>query len=256
MKKITLFILLFNLFYFAYSQCPSNSTENSYSPKDASNDGFEQLLSSTVETFEFFTVNNLTIGHNYQFKSSRSGSDDYITITDGSNVVKANGISPLIINNIQLSSVRIHIRADAACNTDTYIHDVTLVDLTVAPTTCQKPTVDPKTTLTYRSNQRMDITWYAPEYSTPEGYEWMFVPQGGGTSFSGSTVAPNTSISTGDVLAPDTTYDISIRSTCGVNGFSTYTTFSIKTNANLPPANDFCSGAITIIEETDRKSVV
>ena len=248
MKKITLIIFLSLFALVSNSQCPPNNSENSIVA--STNDGFVQTLASDVETFEFVTVTDLVLGDNYLFTSSRSGNDDYITITNTSNVVIASGISPLPINNISLSSLRIHIRVDASCITDTYFHKVTLIDLTVAPSTCQKPTVSPATTLTYRSDTRMDITWYAPEYSTPEGYEWMFVPQGGGTSFSGSTVAPNTSISTGDVLMPNTTYDISIRSTCGVNGNSDYTTFSIKTNTNSPPTNDFCSEAIKLIEQT------
>ena len=247
MKKITLLVFLSILSYTLHSQC-TNNTENS--SVASTNDGFVQTLASNVETNEYVTVTGLIIGHNYQFASTRTGNDDYITITDGANDVKANGGSPLVVNNIQFSTIRIHIRVDAACTTDSFFHSVTLVDLTVAPTTCQKPTVSTTATLTYRSDKRMDITWYAPEFSTPEGYEWQFVPQGGGSSFSGSTVAPITSISTGDVLMSNTTYDISIRSTCGVNGVSDYTTFSIKTNANPPPENDLCGGAITIVEQT------
>ncbi|MGM5471046.1 MopE-related protein [Flavobacteriaceae bacterium LMO-SS05] len=249
MKKITLLILIFFISFASFSEC-LNGTENLPAVSSA-NDGFVQTLKTDVETFEYVTVTSLIIGHNYRFTSTRTGNDDYITVTNTSNTVIAQGISPLQINNISVSSIRVHIRVDAACTTDSYFHTITLVDLTIAPATCQKPTVNPNTTLTYKSNTRMDITWYAPEFSTPEGYEWQFIPQGGGTSFSGSTVAPNTSISTGDVLMPNTTYDISIRSTCGVNVVSDYTTFSIKTNVDPPPENDFCSDAITLVEETD-----
>ncbi len=253
MKKNILLILLCQLSYFSYSQCPANSTENELSPKDASSDGFEQILSTTVETFEFFVVNNLTIGHNYQFISSRSGNNDYITITDGSNVVKASGISPLDVNNIQLSSVRIHIRVDEACNTDTYIHKVTLVDLTVAPSTCQKP-VSPG--ISYNSDTRIDFYWSPPTYSTPIDYYWEIVPagnaQGVGVINSGFTGGV-TNASTGNILSPNTFYSIYIRSNCGGNGNSAFLgplTPLYPTNSVPPPINDFCSGAITLIEQT------
>lgn len=248
MKKIILLICFALFSYVSFSQCPPNSIERT--SVSSSSDGYEHIITN-LYTDEYVTFSGILNSDEYKIESIHlNGIHDYITVTDASNVTIDYGMSPLILNAINSTTIRVHIRANMACDTNIPSHTLTFVDLTAASTTCQKPTVDPKTTLIYRSDTKMEIIWYAPKYSTPEGYEWMFVPQGGGTSFSGSTVAPTTSIITGDVLTPNTTYDISIRSTCGVNGNSAYTIFSIKTNAIPPPENDLCGDAITLNEQT------
>ena len=260
MKKITLIILLSFVSYFTYSQCPPNSSENA--SVVSTNDGFVQILASDVETFEFVTVTNLSIGDNYLFTSSRSGNDDYITITNTSNAVIASGVSPLQINNISINSIRIHIRVDATCITDLFFHTLTLLDLTLEPTTCQKPELN-SLGISYKSDTRIDIFWNEPVYgSVPSGYDWEIVPDGNspgvGTVASGFVSAPTTTFSTGNVLSPSTTYDIYLRSNCVSEGFGTgeyYLTSGgnipgFTTNSNPPPVNDFCSGSIKFIQQS------
>ncbi|TVZ59433.1 putative secreted protein (Por secretion system target) [Flavobacteriaceae bacterium MAR_2010_105] len=259
MKKITFLIFLVFSSYLSYSQC-INNTQNSI--VNSTNDGFQQELADNVETFEYITVNSLVIGHNYRFTSTRTGNNDYITVTNTSNTLISHGVSPLTINNIQSNSIRIHIKVNVACDTDTFFHEVNLLDLTVEPTTCQKPELN-SLGISYKSDTRIDLYWNSPGLgSPPSGYDWEIVPDGNapgvGTVASGFVSAPNTSFSTGNVLIANTAYDIYLRSNCVAEGYGTgeyYLTGSgnipgFTTNANSPPSNDFCIGAITIIEET------
>ncbi|RIA10005.1 putative secreted protein (Por secretion system target) [Flavobacteriaceae bacterium MAR_2010_72] len=259
MKKITLSIFLVFSSYLSFSQC-INNTQNSI--VSSANDGFQQELADNVETSEYITVNSLVIGHNYRFTSTRTGNNDYITVTNTSNTVISHGVSPLTINNIQSNSIRIHIKMNAACNTDAFFHEVNLLDLTVEPTTCQKPELN-SLGISYKSDTRIDLYWNAPGLgSPPSGYDWEIVFDGNapgvGTVASGFVSAPNTSFSTGNVLIANTAYDIYLRSNCVAEGYGMgeyYLTGSgnipgFTTNASSPPSNDFCSGAITLIEET------
>ncbi|MFC4722125.1 MopE-related protein [Geojedonia litorea] len=259
MRKCILSIFLVFLSHYSLSQC-INGTENSI--VISSNDGFLQELSNNVETSEYVTVNSLVIGHNYQFTSTRTGNTDYITVTNTSNTVISHGVSPLTINNIQFNTIRIHVKVNSGCDADAFFHEVNLLDLTVEPTTCQKPESN-SLGISFKSDTRIDLHWNTPVLgSPPSGYDWEIVPDGNapgvGTVASGFVSAPTTSFSTGNVLSASTTYDIYLRSNCVSEGYGTgeyYLTSGgnipgFTTNANPPPSNDLCTGAITLVEET------
>ena len=250
MKKINLIIFFSFLSYFSYSQC-TNGIENT--SVAVLNDGNVQELSGTVETNEYVTVTNIIPGDQYVFTNTHNENGtkvhEYITIRNSSNVIIVSGMSPLTTSAISVSTIRIHISVDAVCNVDTYFHSVTNVNL--SKVTCNKPE---SPGINYKSNSRIDFYWSPPVYSTPVDYEWEIVPfgnaQGIGVIASGLTGGA-TNASSGDVLSSNTSYSIFVRSNCDTNGNSAYLgPLNFTTNMNPPPANDFCSGAITIIEQT------
>ena len=251
MKKITLLLIVFLITNFTFSQC-INSNANPITATASDNSGEIQEIATNIETDQFSTINNIISGNDYTFTNAHSdGTHEYITITDESNNLIVEGISPLTTNLITVAIIRMHISVDAACIEDLFFHITTIQNLTSA--TCNKPTIE---TLIYRSDTRMDFSWIAPVLTTPDGYDWEFVPtgnaQGVGVVSSGFVAAPTTLASTGNVLMPNTTYDLRLRSNCGVDGTSEYIgPFSLTTNANPPPTNDFCAGAISIIEEAN-----
>jgi hypothetical protein len=252
MKKIIL-VLSFCLFtFFSFSQC-INGTENS--SVAAINDGYVQNLSTNVETFEYVTVTNIIPGDQYVFTNFHTDNGtivhEYITIRNSSNVLIVSGNSPLTTSAISVPTIRLHISVDAACNDDLFFHTVTNVNL--SKVTCNKPE---SPGISYKSNNRIDFYWSPPAYSTPIDYDWEIVPsgnaQGVGVIVSGSTGGVNNA-SSGNVLNVSTSYSIFVRSNCDTDGNSIYLgPLNFTTNANSPPANDFCSGAITLLEETGK----
>ena len=97
----------------SYGQC-INST--AYLTYPALNTGNVETIGGCTYSVEYNTITNLVIGKNYIFTATISdGSNRYVTITDTSNSVIAHGISPLVVNAITVSSVRLHVTNDATC---------------------------------------------------------------------------------------------------------------------------------------------
>jgi hypothetical protein len=140
---------------------------------------------------------------------------------------------------------------DASCTTDDINLTVTMLNNTVAPTTCQMPE-NPR--ISYRSDTRIDFYWDPPSVGdSPVSYDWEAVPDGGtqGGGNPSGTVSMASASATG--LTFSTPYTFFIRSNRGANGSSDwYETPPISTNADGPPINDVCSGASLIIEETGK----
>jgi len=250
MKKILLLICFALSSYVSFSQC-TNGTENS--AVAALNDGYVQELSGTVETNEYVTVTNIIPGDQYIFTNTHNNAGtlvhEYITIRNSSDVIIVSGMSPLSTNAISVTTIRIHISVDVACNVDAYFHSLSNVNL--SKVTCNKPE---SPGISYKSDTRIDFFWSPPAYSTPADYNWEIVPsgnaQGVGVIVSGSTGGA-TNASSGNVLAASTSYSIYLRSDCNASGNSTYLgPLGFTTNSSSPPTNDLCSGAITLIEET------
>jgi hypothetical protein len=206
-----------------------------------------------VETSEYVTVTNIIPGDQYVFTNTHDDSGtkvhEYITIRNSSNGLIVSGMSPLTTSAISVSTIRIHISVDAACNDDAYFHAVTGVNL--SKVTCNMPE---SPGISYKSDSRIDFYWSPPAYSTPVDYDWEIVPggnaQGVGVIVSGSTGGV-TNASSGNALTANNSYSIYVRSDCDANGNSTYLgPLNFTTNSNPPLANDFCSGAITLIEQT------
>lgn len=68
----------------------------------------------------------------------------------------------------------------------------------------------------------------------------------------GSVVAPTTSASSGETLSASTSYHLYIRSDCDTDGVSGWLgPLGITTLSDPPPVNDFCDGAIFLLQETN-----
>jgi hypothetical protein len=119
MKKNT-FILLLLLFYTAlnYGQCINTNAYPSESIV-SDNSGDFQEINSCVYTGDYSTVSNITVGSTYTFDLRSEGQSvvKYITVTDVSNNVLAQGATPLSVDAISETSVRLHYTEDATCAT-------------------------------------------------------------------------------------------------------------------------------------------
>ncbi|WP_162147254.1 DVUA0089 family protein [Flavobacterium enshiense] len=85
------------------------------------NNGSVQEIDECNYAGEYATISGIIVGNNYEFASS-GASGGYLTVTDQSNTVIASGVSPLTVNNITVSTVRLHIHTDAACGVDEECH--------------------------------------------------------------------------------------------------------------------------------------
>jgi len=251
MKNLISFLLL-SLFFtgYIYSQCTSNSEYGLY---ETNNSGFIESVSTLVSPGKYMTISNI-LENEYTFTAIHSViTDDYIVLTDSSDNILEQGVSPIsytfMPGDITGGIIRLHLFLDAACNTDDINLSVTILNETVAPTTCQLPE---NPGISYRSDTRIDFNWEAPSIGdTPSSYNWEAVPagnaQGVGIVDSGNTIVTNAS-ATG--LTNNTFYVFYMRSNCGVNGNSDwYATPPLKTNLGPPPTNDFCNGAISVVQD-------
>jgi hypothetical protein len=255
MKKITLLVLTLYFSFYTYSQCNGSDSGYSY---NALNNGFIEEVYKTVfiQSGEFYTVTNI-LANTYTFSSVLTGNNDYITIRNSSGGIIHQGSSPLpyTFSTGELTDgvIQVHINFDSICSSDTANHTVTLLNKTIEPTTCQEIE---NPLISYRSNTRVDLYWDPPSLGgTPQSYDWEAVPtgssQGAGGNPTGNTFTTSLS-ATG--LTPGTLYTFFIRSNCGgSNGSSDwYQTPPITTLTSDPPANDFCDGAILVLEETGK----
>lgn len=111
-KTIVVVITLF-ISFISHGQC-INSTP--YLTYPALNTGSVEQISTCTYSVEYNTITNLVIGKNYIFTATiNDGTNRYVTITDTSNNVIAHGISPLVVNALTVTSVRLHVTNDATC---------------------------------------------------------------------------------------------------------------------------------------------
>jgi len=254
MKKITFLLLILCFAEVSFSQnCKSNKEYGTY---PAQNSGFVESVSTTAPPGQYMTVTGI-LEDQYTFTATHSvvgvGYDDYITITDSSNNILAQDYSPLTYTvmpgDISGGTLRLHLYLDDSCNTDDLNITVTLLNETEALTTCQE-IENPR--VSYRSDTRIDIYWDPPSVGdTPASYDWEAVPAGssqGEGDASGNTTTTSAS-ATG--LTPGISYTFYIMTNCVSTGSSGwYQTPPLSTNAGPPPANDYCDGAISVLEDT------
>lgn len=116
MKKNTFLLLVTLLSTTSWAQCivPTN-----FGTGVAENDGSIITINTCTQSGEYNNILSLTVGNDYEFTNTLNadGSNHYITITSGSNVVIANGLSPLTVTSIPNGTVRLHVTTDAACST-------------------------------------------------------------------------------------------------------------------------------------------
>ena len=252
MKKNYFALLFILLVYYVGAQCTSNSEFDSYV---SVNSGFLEEMTTTFTPGDYQTISNI-LANDYVFSANHTNLgapvDDYIVLTNSSNAVLTEGYSPqpYSFSSGELADgiVRMHVFLDEFCDTDDFNFTLTLLNSTLEPTTCQLPE---NPGVSYRSNTRIDFYWDPPSLgSVPVSYDWQAVLASNPLTVvdSGNTVSPNAS-ATG--LSPNTNYIFKIRSQCGGNGSSDwFSTPSLKTNAGPPPSNDFCDGALNVIQNT------
>ncbi|MFH4965434.1 MopE-related protein [Gaetbulibacter sp. M235] len=255
MKKNILTLLILFFASISYSQnCKSNLELGTFY---ATNSGYNETVTSNIAPGQYIIVENV-LENLYTFTSSQTGVSDYITIRDYTgNTILAQGESPLNYQfqpgQIDTNTIQIHIHLDSSCDsTDNGNHTVTLLNVTNLPT-CYAPE-NPK--VNYLSNKRIDFYWETPSTgSAPINYDWEigiagFIPGTDNEVVKGSTGGV-TYASSGETLTLSTAYKVAIRSNCGSGDYSIwYQTPSITTLSSDPPANDFCDGAISLIQET------
>ena len=255
MNKFLLLIIALLIISFGYAQC-IETVKYPDANVTSTNDGFVQTIANNNYAGEYAVIVNIISGHNYEFTSTPTSSSnmDFITIRDEFGALITSGNSPLEVV-LNATTVQMHISLDSSCSNESEFRVTTIQNLTNAPT-CYNPEV-PIGEITYKSNNRVDFSWSAPnEGPTPIEYDWEIVPQGNDQGVDvvafGSTTLNEAS--SGETLTPNTNYSIWLRSVCGENDESIWVNpsiFNFKTNLNAPPDNDFCSGAITIIQETE-----
>ncbi|MCH9666132.1 MAG: putative metal-binding motif-containing protein, partial [Gammaproteobacteria bacterium] len=224
------------------------------------NDGEAYDLSTLIQAGEYITISGLLLNNDYVFTCNRLGTPnpDYITVTDTSinNIFIAAGSPSATVNNIQVTTVRIHVNLDGPnnCTTDTDAHKLTIQNLSAA--NCNQPTIE---SFTYKSDMRLDFAWTAPLLTTPDSYDWEIVADGAGQG-NMPIAFGNTSelmASSGDTLEAGEVYDLYLRSNCqgSANGTSSYIgPFSFTTNTSPLPTNDFCEDAVFLLQETDKET--
>ncbi|WP_345013629.1 putative metal-binding motif-containing protein, partial [Aestuariibaculum suncheonense] len=263
MRKIILSVCIFCISYALFSQC-DNKTAYDGTPVPVGvdiNDGEVHQIAYGIEAGEYVVINGLNSTDTYQFTSNRTDSNnpntDYITIYGSSSQLIANQTSPITKSSIGTSSIEIHVNLNSICDSDIDFHTLTIQNITAA--TCNMPGAPGG--VTYKSDTRIDFYWSPPELSTPLGYDWQIVLSGNDPDInvkaSGSTIAPISNASSGDVLMPGALYWIYVRSSCASNEKSEWFKFppTYTTNTVSPPENDFCEGAISIIQDINTANV-
>ena len=118
---------------------------------------------------------------------------------------------------------------------------------TWTPPSCSAPS---SLLVTYTSPTSANLSWAASPSLPTNGYEWEIRTSGLGGSgatgltASGSVGAGVTSASTSS-LTQNTTYTLYVRSNCG-GTYSSWNASTSSTSPSPPPANDYCSGAVSV----------
>lgn len=226
MKKTT-FLLLFLIAWIgeSYAQC-INTVPFPSDPVPAVSFGEVQEIATCTFTKEYSTISGILIGADYIFTCvDGSLTNKYITVTDLTNNVIAHGASPLTVEAISTSGVRLHYTEDAACAIQEVCHVTTLQ----AVLTCPVPVNIAVTGIT---TTNADFSWEAGDAET----EWQVIVIGEGdaepgVATVGTTVTePEFSVSN---LTAGNLYRFYIRAKCGTE-FSPWRGPKIFASACLP----------------------
>src|SRR5690554_1315070 len=236
--KLLTFCMMIFAGQMSFAQCINGT---SYLTVTSNNSGDVQSIGTCMFTSEYNNLSGFIIGEDYIFTATQSGVDVYITITDTSNTVIEHGPSPLTVNNITASSVRLHATNDAACGSSSTCTATTMQFIL----SCPQPV---SLTAFNTSENSADLEWTEEGTATAWDIEWGtlgFIPTGTPT-ITGVTTNPYTL--TG--LTTATSYQFYVRSDCGVDdGTSIWSgPFAFQTTAD-------CSGSLLDITSTTGGSI-
>jgi hypothetical protein len=225
MKKITFLNMKewYMLFLFAFVPYLSNgqcTNSIAYLTVTSNNTGQIQQIGTCTFVTEYNTINGLLVGEDYIFTATNSG-DKYVTITTVADVVIAHGPSPLVVNAISATSVRLHVSENATCTGGGGCHTTTVQFLADCPSPIALGITN-LTTTTATAN------WTAVGPGTEWDIEYGptgFV-QGTGTLVSDLTATTYNLIG----LTPATTYQFYVRSECATEDSLWSLPFSFATN--------------------------
>lgn len=212
MKKNTFILLLTLLFATVnYGQC-INTNPYPAETISSNNSGDYQQISSCVYTGDFSTVSNLNIGSTYTFEIRSEGIPvaKYLTITDINNNPIGQGTTPLTINSISETSIRLHYSEDENCTTQQWC----LAPYIKVTLSCPFPTdieISGVTTTT------ASFSWTAGDAETM--WDVLVIPvieEAPTVSTTGTTVTENTTYNYTALLAGQS-YAFYIRANCGAD---------------------------------------
>lgn len=211
MKKITFFkvkrwhllFLFLSISYFSSGQCINTVQFGTY---ESLNTGSVQPLSTCIFLNEYHTISDLIVGENYLFTLvNNDGNSKYITLTDTDNNVLAFGDSPLLVNGITASTIRMHATNSAACENQSGCHTTTIQFLADCPAPISLGANGITTT-------EATLFW------TPIGTETAWDLQYGLTGFALGTGTSQNNLSAANFdvinLLPGTTYQFYVRAKC------------------------------------------
>lgn len=212
MKKITLvksikFLIVFLIFLFAIQANSQCITTNPYGDVLAENSASEQVIVWCAPANSFNTIAGLIAGGDYVFAVVGNNGPGYVTITTTTDVVIAHGPSPLSIDNITATTVRMHFVDNAQCGTS----DCYTTTLQYIPA-CPQPLNLSATAIT---------TTNATANWTPGGSETLWDLEYGVQGFTQGTGTLVTNLTTSSyalsTLTPGSSYQYYVKAKCTVD---------------------------------------
>ncbi|WP_432672702.1 choice-of-anchor J domain-containing protein [Flavobacterium sp. SM2513] len=209
-KNVLLLLFLFSIMG-GYSQC-IRTLQNPGFNFVSNNLGFSQQITAYSYSNEFSQLSGLIVGTDYLFNYKQGNSNKYITVTDWSNNVIAHGESPLTVQAITSTQIRLHYSENVNCSYEESDNTASIMALLTCPTPINYTVSDIySTTATFN--------WEAQ--GEESAWQVLVVPQG--------TTPPTASTTGLDVtvdsfytytnLTPGTKYQFYVRANCG-NEFS------------------------------------
>lgn len=242
MKKITLLkwqnlavVLLLFTYAFGSAQCIRTAA---FGSAVSNNTGIPQTVTTCAYGTEYSSISALIIGGKYIF-SEQSGSTAgtgthlFLTVTDLTNNVIAFGPSPITVNAITTTDVRLHYADDAACAGAATCRNSQVQYLA----SCQLPTATVFSAITTNS---ATVSWTASTSTPANGYEYYYSTDGtvptASTTPSGSVAAGVTTFNLSG-LSTGTTYYVWERAVCSASDSSIWSvTANFSTLCNLVTA--------------------
>lgn len=208
MKKIT-FLLLF-VFAFAtknFAQC-TFVTQSPSATIVANNSGAVQNISTFAFAKNHAKLSNLIVGGKYTFNCNADAVGKHITVTDLTNNVIAFGTSPLTVENITSSDIKVHYYETAECGTN---WSTLTISFQYLLPTCPSSTNLVASNITTNA---ASLTWTpGTDVST-----WEVLIQestlSAPTNTTGGTVVTTTPSFASTGLTPATVYHFYVRSSC------------------------------------------